>query len=229
MVVGQERRSPSRAIPNNFGASQMTNPLALVKRVQTLIAQTDAPLAKLEEGLLEIECVMASNDGDLEELASPQKIEATAATPAGVMEKKLDDLDRRKNEVERRAEIALLIVGALEKRVTPQREAERADRRQAAYDEARERHNANWRRVKEFLDRICAEVRQVMRAYPESEMRIAGANCDLPRLPCSLWTRDRTSSDPKRVLRVAGHERRSLLRAVALRRPVPAPASASAQ
>jgi hypothetical protein len=34
--------------------------------------------------------------------------------------------------------------------------------------------------VKEFLDRIGAEVRQVMRAYAESEMKIAAANRDLP-------------------------------------------------
>jgi hypothetical protein len=74
----------------------------------------------------------------------------------------------------------LLIFAALEKRIVAQREAERANKQLAAFDEARERHDANWRRVKEFLDRICAEVRQVMGAYPDSEMKIAPANCDLP-------------------------------------------------
>jgi hypothetical protein len=51
--------------------------------------------------------------------------------------------------------------------------------------------------VKEFLDRIGAKERQVMRAYGESAMKTAGANRDLP--PGTLpWMRDRTSGDPKR-------------------------------
>jgi hypothetical protein len=47
-----------------------------------------------------------------------------------------------------------LIFCALEKRITPRREAERADRRQGAYDEARELHDATSRRVKEFLTEL---------------------------------------------------------------------------
>ena len=91
-----------------------TDPLALVERVQALLAQTDAPLAKLEEGLLEIERVMASNDADLFEIASRRKIEMTAATPAGELDKKLDALDKRKKEIERRTEIASIVRVELE-------------------------------------------------------------------------------------------------------------------
>jgi hypothetical protein len=107
-----------------------TDPLALVERVQALLAQTDAPLAKLEEGLLEIERVMASNDADLFEIASRRKIEMTAATPAGELDKKLDALDKRK-KIERRTEIASIVRVELETRIATDREASarRSDRR----------------------------------------------------------------------------------------------------
>jgi hypothetical protein len=158
----------------------MTNPLALVERAQTVLAQNDAPLAKLEQALLEVERVMASNDADLEEIASRRKIEMTAATPAGELDKKLDAIDKRKQEIERRTEIASIVRVELETRIAADREAERGDKRQAAYDGALELHDATWRLVRAFLDRIGAEARHVMRAYGESEMKSAAANQDLP-------------------------------------------------
>ena len=45
---------------------------------------------------------------------------------------------------------------------------------------ARKLHDAATHRVKEFLDRIGIEAREVMRDYAESEMKTAAANCDLP-------------------------------------------------
>lgn len=58
--------------------------------------------------------------------------------------------------------------------------------------------------MKEFLDRIGAEARDVMRAYAESEMKTAAANCDLPpgALPVDAGQNERRS---EAVLRVAGH------------------------
>jgi hypothetical protein len=156
------------------------DPIAPIERVQALLAQTDAPLAKLEEGLLEIERVMASNDADLEEIASRRKIEMTAATPAGELDKKLDALDKRKKEIERRTEIASIVRVELETRIAAQREAERAATRRAAYDEALTLHVTATNRVREFLDRFGPESRKVMREYAESEMMTAAANQDLP-------------------------------------------------
>jgi hypothetical protein len=157
-----------------------TDPLALVERVQTLLAQTDAPLAKLEQGLLEIERVMASNDADLEEIASRRKIEMTAATPASELDKKLDALDKRKKEIERRTEIASIVRVELETRIATEREVGRAAKRQAAYDGALELHVTATNLVREFLDRFGPESRKMMRVYAECESKTAAANLDLP-------------------------------------------------
>jgi hypothetical protein len=156
------------------------DPLALVERVQTLLARTDAPLAKLEEGLLEIERVMASNDADLFEIASRRKIEMIAATPAGELDKKLDAIDKRKKEIERRTEIASIVRVELETRIATDREAERADKQRANYAAALKLHVAATNLVREFLGRFGPEARKVMREYAESEMKTAAANCDLP-------------------------------------------------
>jgi hypothetical protein len=68
----------------------------------------------------------------------------------------------------------------LETRIAADREAERADKRQAAYDEALKLHVTATNRVREFLDRFGPESRKVMREYAQSESRTAAANCDLP-------------------------------------------------
>ena len=60
------------------------------------------------------------------------------------------------------------------------RETESAAKRQAAYNDARAVHDATRPRVKEFLDRIGVEAREVMRAYTESETKTAAVNYDLP-------------------------------------------------
>jgi hypothetical protein len=155
-------------------------PLALVERVQTLLAQTDAPFAKLEQGLLEIERIMASNDADLEEIGSRRKIEMTAATPAGELDKKLDALDKRKKEIERRTEIASIVRVELETRIATEREAERADKQLANYAAALKLHAAATNLVREFLDKFGPEARRVLREYAESELKTASANSDLP-------------------------------------------------
>jgi hypothetical protein len=72
-----------------------TDPIAHFEGVQAILAHAETPLVKLEDGVLELQRVMGSCEADLEEIASRRKIEATAATPAGEMDKKLDTLDRR--------------------------------------------------------------------------------------------------------------------------------------
>jgi hypothetical protein len=155
-------------------------PLALIEQIQKIIAQPDAPLAKLEEGLLELQRLVASCDADLEEIASRRKIEMTAATPAGELDKKLDALDKREREVVRRVEIAAAVAAKLETRISEQREAERADKRRANYDAALKLHVTATNRVKEFLDKFGPECRRVLREYAECELTTAAANKDLP-------------------------------------------------
>jgi hypothetical protein len=158
----------------------MTNPLALVERVQTLLAQTDAPLAKLEEGLFEIERVMASNNADLEEIDSRRKIEMTAATPASELDKKLDALDKRKREIERRTEIASIVLAELETRIAAVREQEQTAKQQANYMDALELRETTVARLKKFLNRVGHDSREIMRAYAESELRTNAVNSALP-------------------------------------------------
>jgi hypothetical protein len=160
--------------------ANMNNPLALVERVQTVLAQPDAPLAKLEEGLLEIQRIVASCETDLEEIGSRRKIEMTAATPAGELDKRLDAIDKREREVVRRIEIAKTVIGALETRIDAAREADAAAKRGANYDEALKFHVTATTHVRQFLDRFGPECRRVLREYAESEMKSAAANQDLP-------------------------------------------------
>jgi hypothetical protein len=158
----------------------MSNPLATIEAAQKLLAQPDTPLAKLEAGVLELQRVIASNDADLEGLDSRRKIEMSAATPAGVLEKKLDDLDRRRKEVERRAEIASIVLSELEKRISAQREADDAERIQAAYDAVLARRSAFVRRAEELLGRVGPEFRDLMAEYHSVEQSISAANRSLP-------------------------------------------------
>jgi hypothetical protein len=157
-----------------------TDPLALVERVQALLAQAAAPLAKLEQGLLEIERIVASCETDLEEIGNRRKIEMTAATPAGELDKRLDALDKREREVVRRFEIAKTVRAEVENRIDAACEADAADKRQAAYNEAFKLRDATALRVRELLGRFGPECRKVMREYAESELKTASANSDLP-------------------------------------------------
>ncbi len=70
-----------------------TDPIALFERVRAILAHADTPLGKLEECVRELQRVVASNEGDREEIASRRKIEMTAATPASELDKRLDTLD----------------------------------------------------------------------------------------------------------------------------------------
>jgi hypothetical protein len=89
--------APSRPLraPNDFGATvtTKTDPIALFERVRAILAHADTPLGKLEECVRELQRVVASNEGDREEIASRRKIEMTAATPASELDKRLDTLD----------------------------------------------------------------------------------------------------------------------------------------
>ena len=160
--------------------ASMNNPLALVERVQTLLGQTDVPLAKLEEGLLELQRIVASCETDLEEIGSRRKIEMTAATPAGELDKRLDALDKRERELVRRVEIEKTVRAELENRIDAARDADAAAKRRANYDGALTLHVKATNLVREFLDKFGHECRKMMRVYAESESKTAAANLDLP-------------------------------------------------
>jgi hypothetical protein len=156
------------------------NPLAQIENAQKILAQAGAHHAQLEEAKVELEHVLAGAAAEREEIAARRTIETSALMPAAALDKALDGLDRLEKAVGRRVEIASIVLAQLETRIDAAREAERADKQRANYAAAREIHDATCRRVKEFLDRFGPESRKVMRAYAESEIKTAAANCDLP-------------------------------------------------
>jgi hypothetical protein len=168
--------------------------LALIERVQKILGVAAAPLDKLDEGKREVLRLIADGADELVEIASRRQIEMTAATPAGELDKRLDALDKREKEVARRVEIAKTVRAELENRIDAAREAERAAERQAAYDQALALHVAATRRIREFLDRIGPEGREVMQAYAASEAATTAVNRNLPagvssigRSSTSVW------------------------------------------
>jgi hypothetical protein len=156
------------------------DPLVQIEHAQATLAQAAAPIAQLEAARLELDHVIAAGEAELAEIASRRTIETTALTPAIELNKKLDAIERREKEVCRRIEIAKTVLGALETRIATDREAERADKQRAAYDEAIKLRVVAAKRVREFLGRFGPESRKVMREYAESEMKSAAANQDLP-------------------------------------------------
>ena len=158
----------------------MNNPLAQIEHAQKILANGDASLAQREAARLELDHVIAAGEAETVEIADRRTIEMSALTPAGELDKALDALDRREKQVVRRVEIAKTVRAELENRIDAAREADAADKRQAAYDEAIKLRDATALRVQKFLDRIGAEAREVMRAYAASESKSAAANQDLP-------------------------------------------------
>jgi hypothetical protein len=156
------------------------DPLGQIENAQKILAKADAPLAQLEEAKVELEHVLAGAAAEREEIAARRTIETSALMPAAALDKALDGLDRLEKAVGRRVEIASIVLAQIETRIDAAREAERADEQRANYAAALKLHDATWRRVKEFLDRIGAEARDVMRAYAASESKSAAANQDLP-------------------------------------------------
>jgi hypothetical protein len=169
---------------NKFRSEQpdmtKSDPLALIERVQTMLAQADAPFAQLEQGAVELQRLIASSEADLEVIASRRKIEMTTATPAVKLSRRLNGLKKNTEDVEQIVEIASTILVALETRIAADREAARAEKHQAAYDEALELRDGALCRVKEFLARFGAEGRLVLRNYAGSELKTIAANKELP-------------------------------------------------
>jgi predicted nucleic acid-binding Zn-ribbon protein len=168
--------------PQQFRSNrEMTKPdLAPIERVQAIMQETNAPLAKLEEGMRDLQRVIASGEAEIEELAARRKIEMTALTPAVELDKKLNELDKRRKEVERCAEIASAVIGELEARLVQARAAERAAQLKAAKAEAEKRVRATSARWQDLLERFGPEVRAAMHDYGETARLVAAINSELP-------------------------------------------------
>jgi hypothetical protein len=156
------------------------DPLAQIERAQKILAKGDAGLAELEEGRLDLQRVVAGSEADLEEIGSRRKIEMTAATPVGELDKKLEALDKREKEVARRVQIANAILSEVETRIVRAREAEIEQTRQANFSAALALHVLAAKRVKEFCGRVGPEAAEVMQLYRESEAATLAANKDRP-------------------------------------------------
>src|ERR1700722_7886344 len=135
-------------------AVKAADPLAQIEHAQKILAQGDASLAQREAARLELDHVIAAGEAETVEIADRRTIEMSALTPAGELDKALDALDRREKQVVRRVEIAKTVRAEWENRIVAAREAESAEKRQAAYAAALKLHVTATNRVREFLDRF---------------------------------------------------------------------------
>jgi hypothetical protein len=179
--------------------------LAPIETAQAILAAPDATLDQLEEAKLSLQRVVAGAAADLEEVYARRKIELTAATPANELDKKLDALDKRKKEIERRTEVASIVLVEVESRLVDARETERALQRQAAYDAAVKLRDETATLVRNFLDNVGPAARAALQAYAASEAATRAANADLPpgamRIPSIESARQGAAPEPKVVER----------------------------
>jgi hypothetical protein len=157
-----------------------SDPLAPIEAAQKVIAAADATLAQLEAARLDLTRVIADAEAEREQLAARRKIEMTAATPVGELDKKLEALDRREKEASRRGEIALAILGQLETQIVDAREHEAERLRRVRYDAALALHAQTTSLIQAFLTNTAPAARAALAAYSESEAATAAANRDLP-------------------------------------------------
>ena len=160
----------------------MTKPTS-TDRIESARKILNAPastVAELEAARAVLTHVFAETDAEVEEMGRRRKTIAASDASIAEIEKALKRHDAAVLVLTDRNDIAAAVAAKLDERIAADRETESAAKRQAAYNDARAVHDATWPRVKKFLDRIGVEAREVMRAYAESEMKTAAANCDLP-------------------------------------------------
>jgi hypothetical protein len=95
-------------------------------------------------------------------------------------DRQLERHDAAVSALTRRSEVAAAISTKVATRLSAAREAAAEAARQARYDQALELHNAASSRVREFLDRVAPEAREVMQVYAAAEAATAAANRDRP-------------------------------------------------
>ena len=156
------------------------DPIAPIEAAQAVFADTDATLDQLETARLELQRVLAGSAADVEEIGSRRKIELLAHAPAAEVDRKIEGLEKRAREAQRRIEIANAILSEVETRIVRAREAEIEQTRQANFSAALALHVLAAKRVKEFCGRVGPEAAEVMQLYRESEAATLAANKDRP-------------------------------------------------
>ena len=148
-----------------------------IESARKILNEQATTLHELEAAEEVIVHALAETADEIEAFGQRRQTILAANASAAEIDKQLERHDEAVRALKRKSEVATALSEKFAARLAADREA----KRQMAYDEARELHNATWLRVKECLDRIGAEVRQMMHAYGESEMKTAAANRDLPR------------------------------------------------
>jgi hypothetical protein len=181
----------------------MTKP-ANTDRIEAARKILNAPassLGDLEATAAMVSHVLAETGVELEEMAERRKAILASDAPTAEVDKQLERHDDAVRALTRRSEIASAISTKLATRIAADREAWRAAKQLAAYDEALELHVTATNRVKEWLDRIGPEARDLMREYLQSEMKTAAVNNDLPpgqvRIPSIEFERKGELQPPK--------------------------------
>jgi hypothetical protein len=152
-------------------------------RIESARKSLNAPaskIAELEDAEAVLTHVLVETDAELEGMAGRRRAILAADGPATEIDKQLERHDEAVRTLTRRNEVAAALSTKLATRVGTDREGERAVKRQAAYDEALKLHVTATNRVRDFLDRVGREAREMVREYAQSEIKTAAANDDLP-------------------------------------------------
>jgi hypothetical protein len=160
----------------------MTKPTSTdrIESARKILNASPSTVAELEAARAVLTHLLAEGDAEVEEMRRRRKTIAASDASIAEIEKALKRHDADVLVLTDRNDIAAAVAAKLDERIAPDREAERAAKRQAAYDEALKLHVAATNLVREFLDRFGPEARKVLRAYAESELKSAAANQDLP-------------------------------------------------
>jgi hypothetical protein len=152
----------------------------LVESARKILNAQASTLADLEVAEAALSQVRAETPGELDGMAERRREILASDGPAHEVDKQLERHDAAVSALTRRSEVAAAISTKVATRLSAAREAAAEAARQARYDQALELHNAASSRVREFLDRVAPEAREVMQVYAAAEAATAAANRDRP-------------------------------------------------
>jgi len=153
------------------------DPIESARKVLNAAAST---IADLEAESVAVSRILAGTDVELEEMARRRKALLASDMPVAELDGVLARHDEGVRSLIRRNEIAAAVSTKLAESISSDRENKRAASQLAAYNEAVELQASTASRIKEFLERVGAESRDIMRAYASAEKKAEAANKDLP-------------------------------------------------
>jgi hypothetical protein len=151
-----------------------------VESARKILNARATTLHELEAAEAVVARILTETADEIEALGQRRQAILASDAPAAEIDKQLERHDEAVRALKRKSEVATALSEKLAARLAADREAQCEAKRRENYDEALRLHETATTIVREFLDRIGREARDVMRAYAVSEMKTAAANRDLP-------------------------------------------------